>query len=281
MSGRKLADARRLRVRVVDATVNSSGRAWHHHDIRVLRASSVGTKILIGITGLALFVYLLIHIAGNLLVFFGPDVFNTYAYTLEGNPLLPVIEIGLLLIFLIHIYKTVTMFLGNQAARPVRYVKKKSRRLTRAARRFASSTMILSGPLAARVPRHPRQGVPLRRLSIAWPAGGRDLYRTEMENLRNPLMVGFYVLQHARRRLAPVARHRRAPSSRSALDHPRWTPRLLRRRARCSPSLIAGGFIVIAALGALRRRAGDGHEARREDSRRARSPKSGTGTSSR
>ena len=27
-----------------------------------------------------------------------------------------------------------------------------------------------------------------------WPAGGRDLYRLEMENFRNPLMVGFYVL---------------------------------------------------------------------------------------
>ena len=34
--------------------------------------SSVGTKILIGITGLALFLYLIIHIAGNLLVFLGP-----------------------------------------------------------------------------------------------------------------------------------------------------------------------------------------------------------------
>jgi succinate dehydrogenase / fumarate reductase cytochrome b subunit len=39
-------------------------------------SSSVGTKILIGLTGVALFLYLLIHIAGNPLVFFGPAVFN-------------------------------------------------------------------------------------------------------------------------------------------------------------------------------------------------------------
>ena len=82
-------------------------------------ATSVGTKILIGITGLALFIYLIIHIAGNLMVFFGPAVFNKYAYTLEGNPLIPIIEIGLLLIFLVHVYKTVRMFLANQATRPV------------------------------------------------------------------------------------------------------------------------------------------------------------------
>src|SRR5258707_1149370 len=62
-------------------------------------STSVGTKILIGVTGLALFIYLLIHIAGNALIFFGPQVFNTYAYTMEvRNPALPAIEIALLLL---------------------------------------------------------------------------------------------------------------------------------------------------------------------------------------
>ena len=62
---------------------------------------------------------------GNLMVFGGPAFFNKYAYTLESNPVIPAIEIGLLLIFLVHVYKTITMFLGNQAARPVRYQQKK------------------------------------------------------------------------------------------------------------------------------------------------------------
>src|SRR5260221_5276332 len=88
-------------------------------------ATSVGTKLLIGITGVALFAYLLIHIAGNLMVFGGPAVFNKYAYTLEGNPLITVIEIGLLLVFGLHVVKTVAMFLCNRRARPVRYAQKK------------------------------------------------------------------------------------------------------------------------------------------------------------
>src|SRR5581483_2648220 len=104
----------------------------------------VGTKIVIGITGFALFLYLVIHIAGNLMVFFGPAVFNKYAYTLESNPLLPVVEIGLLAVFLIHVYKRVTMFLANQQARRVRYrMKKPAGRPSR--KSFASSTMIVSG----------------------------------------------------------------------------------------------------------------------------------------
>src|SRR5260221_9736393 len=106
-------------------------------------SSSVGTKIIIGITGFALFLYLLIHIAGNLLVFFGPTIFNTYAYNMEvRNPLLPVIEIGLLLVFLLHAYKTVRMFLSNRAARPVSYKTKKYAGAP-SRKTIASSTMIV------------------------------------------------------------------------------------------------------------------------------------------
>ena len=43
-----------------------------------------------------------------------------------GNPLLPAIEIGLLLVFLVHSYNTVRMFLLNQHARPIRYAPKAS-----------------------------------------------------------------------------------------------------------------------------------------------------------
>src|SRR5687767_14089448 len=88
-------------------------------------SSSVGTKLLIGITGLLLFLYLILHIAGNALVFLGPDIFNEYSHALISNPLVPIIEIGLLVIFLIHIYKTVRMLVANRQARPVRYTQKK------------------------------------------------------------------------------------------------------------------------------------------------------------
>ena len=44
--------------------------------------SSVGTKVLIGVTGLFLVLYLIIHIAGNTVFLFGPNAFNAYADTL-------------------------------------------------------------------------------------------------------------------------------------------------------------------------------------------------------
>jgi succinate dehydrogenase / fumarate reductase cytochrome b subunit len=206
-------------------------------------SSSVGTKLVIGLTGLALFIYLLIHIAGNALIFFGPDVFNNYAYTMEvQNKLLPVIEILLLLVFAIHIFKTVKMFLDNHSARPVRYVQKKfagppSRKT------IASSTMIVSGLwvlvfLLIHVkafrfsPEHLLYG------------GGRDLYRQEFENLANPLMVAFYVLS-----MFVIGSHLWHGISSGfqslGFDHPKWTPRIL-LAGKLFAIGIAGGFMIIA-----------------------------------
>jgi succinate dehydrogenase / fumarate reductase, cytochrome b subunit len=214
-----------------------------------LFSSSVGTKILIGVTGFALFLYLLIHIAGNLLVFLGPAVFNQYAYAMEErNPLLPVIELALLLVFLIHAYKTVTMFVGNQRARPVKYTLKKyagppSRKS------LASATMIVSGLwLLAFLVVH----VKAFRFSpvYPWGDGGRDLYRQEMETLANPFVAGFYVLS-----MVVVGSHLWHGIS-SALqslgaDHPTWTPRV-RTAGKVFAVGVAGAFIVIAVWAYLR-----------------------------
>jgi succinate dehydrogenase / fumarate reductase cytochrome b subunit len=212
-------------------------------------SSSVGTKVLIGITGFALFLYLVIHIAGNLLVFFGPAVFNQYAYVMEErNPLLPAIELLLLAVFLVHIYKTVRMFLSNQSARPVRYAQKK--RAGRPSRKsLASSTMIVSGLwLLAFLIVH----VKAFRFSptYPWGDGGRDLFRQEMENLSNPFVAGFYVLS-----MIVVGSHLWHGISSAlqslGLDHPRWTPRVL-TAGKLFAVAIAGGFIVIAVWVYLR-----------------------------
>jgi succinate dehydrogenase / fumarate reductase cytochrome b subunit len=204
--------------------------------------SSVGTKILIGITGLALFLYLVIHVTGNLLVFLGPAFFNRYAFTLEANPLIPVIEIGLLLIFLLHVYQTVKMFLANQQARPVRYTRK-AYAGPPSRKSLASSTMIVSGLwLLVFIIIHVkafRYGT-----EYPWAAGGRDLYRLEMENFRNPLVVAFYVLS-----MFVVGSHLWHGISSGfqslGVDRPGWT-RIVLPAGKAIAVLIAGGFIVIA-----------------------------------
>src|SRR3954454_2203698 len=207
-----------------------------------LFSSSVGMKVLIGITGLALFVYLIIHILGNLVVFAGPAAYNRYAFVLEGNPLLPIIELLLAAVFVIHIYKTIRMFLANQQARPAAYAKKK-RAGGPSRKTLASSTMIMSGLwLLAFLVIHVkafRWGT-----EYEWAAGGRDLYRQEMEVFVNPLMVGFYVLS-----MVVVGSHLWHGISSGfqslGLDKPVWT-RFILPAGKAIAVLIAGGFIVIA-----------------------------------
>jgi succinate dehydrogenase / fumarate reductase cytochrome b subunit len=216
-----------------DATMSSRIRVFD---------SSVGSKLLIGLTGLALFLYLITHIAGNVLVFFGADTFNTYAHTLTSNPLIPVIEVGLLLVFLVHIYKTVKMFTRNKAARPVAYVMKKP--AGRPSRKtLASSTMIVSGLwLLVFIVLH----VQAFRYGAEYEtaAGIRDLYRVEMETFANPLTVGFYVLS-----MVVVGSHlwHGASSALQSLgvDHPAVTPKVL-ATTKTIAVIIAGGFVVIA-----------------------------------
>ena len=123
--------------------LRSSRPPWPSNFRRVF-TSSVGTKLLIGLTGLALFGYLILHLAGQRLIFLGQETFNEYSHTLISNPLIVPIEIGLLLVFLLHVYKAVTMWIANQAARPVGYEKKAWAGHT-SRKSLSSSTMIVTG----------------------------------------------------------------------------------------------------------------------------------------
>ena len=205
--------------------------------------SSAGTKILIGISGLFLVLYLVIHIIGNVLVFFGPQVFNTYAYNMEvRNPTLPLLEIAILAGFAAHIYKTVRMFLANRAARPVAYrLKKRAGAPSR--KSFASSTMIVSGLwVLVFLIIH----VKAFRFSpeIPWPGGGRDLYRQEMDVFVNPFIVAFYVISMLF--IGSHLWHGFSSAFQSlGADQSRWTPRV-RVAGRIFAVLVAGAFIVIA-----------------------------------
>ncbi len=162
--------------------------------LRRVFSSSVGTKLLIGLTGLALFGYLILHVAGNALILAGPDTFNEYAHALISNPLIPLIEIGLLGIFLIHVYKAVTNYRANQAARPVRYATKAWAGHT-SRKSLASSTMIWSGlVMFLFILVHVKQFKYGAWYQTAGDAAVRDLARTEFEVFSHPLWVAFYVV---------------------------------------------------------------------------------------
>lgn len=107
-------------------------------------SSSVGTKIIIAVTGLALFLFLVAHMAGNLLLFAGPAAYNRYSHALISNPLIYVAEAILVTIFLVHIFKTVTNWARNRSARGSDYERKEWAGHT-SRKSVASTSMIYTG----------------------------------------------------------------------------------------------------------------------------------------
>ena len=188
-------------------------------------SSSVGTKLLMGLTGLALFAYMVLHLIGNAIIFAGPEAFNSYSHMLISNPLIVPIELGLLAIFLVHIYKAITMWTANQAARPVGYLKKELAGHT-SRKSVSSSTMILSGVLILIfVIVHVKQFKFGSFYLTAEEGDVRDLFRTELEVFSNPLWVGFYVV--ATLLVGLHLRHGVASGFQSlGIDHPTYTRRL-------------------------------------------------------
>ena len=107
-------------------------------------ASSVGTKLLIAATGLSLFLFLVVHLIGNVMLFVGPATFNAYSHALISNPLIYVAEAGLLALFLLHVLNTALNWWSNRGARPDDYeVRQWAGHTSR--KSLASTSMILTG----------------------------------------------------------------------------------------------------------------------------------------
>lgn len=104
--------------------------------------TTIGKKVVMAISGLVLFGFVLGHMAGNLQIFLGPEAFNSYAIGMHEKlgPALWVARAVLLVAVLAHISMAVQLVTRSAAARPVPYRVKKNERTT-----FAALTMKLSG----------------------------------------------------------------------------------------------------------------------------------------
>lgn len=155
-------------------------------------SSSVGTKILVALTGLGFAAFLVAHLAANLLVLTDTHGFNAYSHHLITHPLIYVAEAGLVLLFGLHAYKAVAVTLHNRRARGAGYaMKKPAGRNSR--KSLASTTMIVTGIwLLLFIVIH------LKTFKFGpWyetPDGMRDLSRLVHEVYREPFHVVFYIL---------------------------------------------------------------------------------------
>jgi succinate dehydrogenase / fumarate reductase cytochrome b subunit len=90
--------------------------------------SSIGKKLITGLTGLGLAAFVVMHMVGNLLMFVSGDLYNAYGRFIESlGPLLWVIELGLMGFVLVHAGYGVQIFLQRRRSRSVPYATYQSR----------------------------------------------------------------------------------------------------------------------------------------------------------
>jgi succinate dehydrogenase / fumarate reductase cytochrome b subunit len=98
----------------------------------------------VGVTGLLLLLFVVMHLGANLLIFDSADAVNAYGASLRHLPLgaLWIARIGLLAVAVTHIFFTLRLALANKQARPIPYAKSATVQASR-----ASLSMVLSGTL--------------------------------------------------------------------------------------------------------------------------------------
>ena len=85
--------------------------------------SSVGRKFVMGLTGLFLISFLILHVSINALIFFNDsgETFNAAAHFMSSNIIVRILEIGLFAGIILHIVQAIMLTAQNRAARPQNY----------------------------------------------------------------------------------------------------------------------------------------------------------------
>jgi succinate dehydrogenase / fumarate reductase, cytochrome b subunit len=105
--------------------------------------TTIGKKVVMSLTGIVLWGFVVAHLAGNLQVYLGAHAMDDYAVFLRGflhGTGIWIFRTVLLTSVILHIWAAVTLTLQNRRARPVGYRKLQSRDST-----ISSRTMRLSG----------------------------------------------------------------------------------------------------------------------------------------
>lgn len=169
-----------------------------------LFTSSLGKKFIMAITGMALFLFVAMHLLGNLQIFLGPEALNRYGHFLQSNPeIIWPARIGLLLMVALHIWSAIKLSAENKAARPIGYTSAPAP----VAASYASRTMLMSGLIiAAFIIYHllhfttQVQAINLTGKDFArlYDSEGRhDVFAMMVAGFRQPLVSGFYIVAMA------------------------------------------------------------------------------------
>ncbi len=156
-------------------------------------SSSIGKKLIMGLTGISLILFLTVHCSINACVFLndGGKTFESAAEFMGHNFFIRAAEIGLFAGLLLHIADGLYLWYDNNKKRPVKYVMSKGE----ANSTWYSRSMGLLGTLLLIfLILHLRHFWFVSRLTDEITSGRETLFGEMVEVFENPIIVVIYVL---------------------------------------------------------------------------------------
>ncbi len=213
-------------------------------------SSTIGRKVIAAISGIALMLFIIVHLGGNLTLLIpdGGATFNSYAHHLAGlGPLLWVARAGLLIFFLAHVLLAIGVRLDEKRARPEGYALKASKGGP-SKQTLSSRSMLVTGLLILLfVPFHIwmftlNQGVPHAPVDLHG-ALVKDVYLAVVTAFKDPVKAWGYVAIMAL--LGFHLRHGFWSAFQSlGVLRPKWSPAIY-TAAFVFAALMAVGFIAL------------------------------------
>jgi succinate dehydrogenase / fumarate reductase cytochrome b subunit len=162
--------------------------------IGLIASSSLTRKYLMAISGVLLFLFVIVHMLGNLQVFLGPESLNAYGAFLKSKPgLLWSMRLILLVIVVFHIVTGIQLALQNRRARPVRYANSKPPYANLASRTVLISGLVIFSFVAYHLMQFTLGVTNPEYLHLEDSKGRHDVYRMAVEGFSYPGVTFFYI----------------------------------------------------------------------------------------
>lgn len=154
---------------------------------------TIGLKLLMAASGLALVGFAVVHMLGHLQVFAGRDAYNAYAATLQGLGAIKwAARGGLLAALVVHVACGVSLSRRNRAARTVGYTAQRLRRTTGYGRAMLLTGVVFVAFLLYHLAHFTLGWVHPEHFSAVDSLGRTDIYGNFVRSFGNPIIVVTY-----------------------------------------------------------------------------------------
>ena len=207
--------------------------------------STIGKKIIMGVTGLIGIGFLGLHMVGNLQAFLGGERLNAYGALLHGPAaeLTWVVRIVLIVAVALHVLMALQLTRAKVSARPIGYVRREPQVSTLAARTMTWGGVLLLVFIVVHILHFTTQQIDPAGWRGRTIAGERDVYGNLVASFRIWWVAAFYVVA-----MIALGLHlyHGAWSSPRTLGHATPSPHPLSRRIALAVAIVLwAGFTVV------------------------------------